>query len=84
MKEICTRIHEQCIFKPLTFHQLPLMLNSGDIDVAIGSIIITPEREQNFLFSLPYKASDLQFIVLANSNFNKPEDLREKRICCIL
>ncbi len=80
MKEICNRLHEQCIFKPSTFHELSLMLDSGNIDVAIGSIIITPEREQNYLFSLPYKESYLQFIVLATSNFNKPVDLTGKNI----
>ncbi|MDP1614571.1 MAG: transporter substrate-binding domain-containing protein, partial [Methylococcales bacterium] len=46
----------------------------------IGSIIITPERRKHHLFSLPYKASYLQYIVLKNTPFTTISQLAGKRL----
>lgn len=78
MKEICQRINEPCSFKNIPFHQLPRQINAGKIDLGIGAIIITPERRQQFLFSLPYKESHLQYITLAKADFDSIEALRGK------
>lgn len=78
MKEICQRIHEPCSFKNVIFHQLPQEIYDGKIDLALGAIIITPERQQEFLFSLPYKASHLQYVALAKAGIKSIETLRGK------
>lgn len=71
MDEICERINAKCQYKPLLFEQILAEINSGAINLGIGSINITPERSERFLFSLPYKASYHQFLIPSNSNIKK-------------
>ncbi|KGD62674.1 amino acid ABC transporter periplasmic protein [Alcanivorax nanhaiticus] len=45
--------------RPVEFHQYSLAglfaaLDSGEVDIVMSGISITPERQQHFLFSLPY------------------------------
>lgn len=75
MKEICKRLNAKCIFKEVKFFQIPEMLQTNQIDVAVAAIVITPDRQQKFLFSLPYKKSYLQYVALANSNAKTFQDL---------
>lgn len=80
MHEICRRIQTQCNFKTLNFHNIFSALNSGEIDLAIAAIIITPERRKQFLFSLPYKFNNLQYLTLAKSSIQKQTELTGKNV----
>ncbi|KTD07625.1 transporter substrate-binding domain-containing protein [Legionella jamestowniensis] len=80
MNEICKRIDAECQFKGLTFVQLFEQLLEGKIDLAVGSISITPAREELFLFSLPYLASNGQYIAYNNSSINSIDDIRHKKV----
>lgn len=80
MDEICKRIKAKCQYKAVLFQDIFSKLNSGEIDLGIATISVTSERSQNFLFSMPYIPSSSQFLVLANSNFTNPEDLKGKAI----
>ncbi|KTC64885.1 arginine 3rd transport system periplasmic binding protein (plasmid) [Legionella adelaidensis] len=78
MMEICKRINAQCAFKPIVFNQLFPDVQDGSIDLAIGAITITPDRSENFLFSLPYMESNARFLTLATSTINLPDDIKGK------
>lgn len=80
MIEVCLRIHEKCTFKNELFHQFPEMINKEKIDLAVGAIIITAERRNDFLYSLPYKQSYLRYITLAPEHINSPKDLKGKTL----
>lgn len=80
MKEVCKRIHAECTFENYLFRDLFSQVAAGDIDLAIGAIIITPERREKFLFSLPYKQSRLQYMVLANAPYQEIKDLTGKKL----
>ncbi|KGP62463.1 ABC transporter substrate-binding protein [Legionella norrlandica] len=80
MDEVCRRIQAKCQFKAILFSDIFTQINTGEIDLAIGTISITPERSENYLFSLPYKTSYSQFLTLANSNIKKVDDLKGKII----
>nr|WP_302473906.1 transporter substrate-binding domain-containing protein [Legionella sp. PL877] len=80
MAAICLRIQSTCHFKPLTFAELFVELLAKKIDLALGAISITKERQESFLFSLPYLASNGQFITTIDSDVNTIEDIRRKRI----
>jgi arginine transport system substrate-binding protein len=80
MNEVCKRIEAKCQYKAMFFNQIPEMLNSGQIDLAIASIDITPERSQEFLFSLPYKTSNVQFVTNKSSPYHSIEELKGKNI----
>lgn len=80
MKKICERIQVHCHFVVVPYQKMSEYIARGKINLAIGSIIITPERRERFLFSLPYKVSHLQYIVLANSKINTIQSLLGKTI----
>ena len=80
MGEICKRLKVTCIYKPLLFPDLFSELRAGKINLAIGSIIITDIKQENFIFSLPYLESNGQFIALADSSINTPDEIAYKRV----
>ncbi len=80
MGEICRRSKLNCQFKPLTFNDLFTTLKAGKIDFAIAGIIITANREHQFLFGLPYLNSTAQFMTLKNSRIKTPKDIIRKRV----
>lgn len=80
MNGLCQRMQVHCIFKEFKFQQLFSALNKKEIDVAISAIIITPERQKKFLFSLPYKFNHQQFVTLTDSKLQHSFQLRGKTI----
>lgn len=80
MTELCKQIKVQCQFKPMLFDALFTDLNAGKIDLAIAAITITNERQQSFLFSLPYLASEARFITTTNNSIPSLEQLTHKKI----
>ena len=80
MAEICKRIHLQCKFKPIVFNDLFTELDAGNINLAIAAIIITPSRQEHFLFSLPYLESNAQFMSQLQSTINGPNDIISKKV----
>lgn len=77
---ICQNLKVNCTFTSLMFNDLFNSLNDNKIDLAISAISITKERERNYLFSLPYLASFIQFITLKDNSINSIEDLKHKNI----
>ena len=80
MHVICSRLQEQCHFHPMLFHTLYASLETGEIDLAIGGLTISEARKTQFLFSLPYMASNGRFLILKNSPIHSINDLNEKKI----
>ena len=80
MGAICQRIKLRCKFKPVQFNNLFTELNAGKIDLAIAAIIITTNREEEFLFSLPYLESSAQFMTNIQSDIKTPDELINQKI----
>jgi ABC-type amino acid transport substrate-binding protein len=80
MRAICLEMKTDCIFKVHAFNELFSALNSKTIDLAIASIIISPERRQQVLFSLPYLINYHQFVTLMNSPIHNISQLEGKRV----
>lgn len=65
----------------LAFDGLLPALMSGNIDVAISGMTITPARAEKILFSEPYYKSGLSIIVKSdNTKINNVKDLEGKKI----
>ena len=79
MGEVCKRIKLSCKFTPFIFNDLFTALKARKIDLAIAAIIITTDRQQEFLFSLPYLRSKAQFITKLQSKINQPDDIKNKK-----
>lgn len=80
MSELCARLKAQCTFKVYEFSLLLPALKKREVDLAIASIDITPERKKQFLFSFPYKIIQLQFITSETSQFKSFSQLKNARI----
>lgn len=80
MMEICKRLNVTCQFHPYSFDNIFNALKEKKIDLVISSIIITPNRQKEFLFSLPYLESNAQYLTANYSDINTLAELYGKRI----
>ena len=69
MTYICATIHRSCEYRIMKFDELLPAVANKEIDVAVNSITITPQRAQIVDFSTPYLVSKTRF--LAQKNMNK-------------
>ena len=76
--EICHRISAKCIFKPMTYGQIYTAVKNNKVNLAIGAITISLNRDKIYLFSLPYLQSYGQYIVKSTSNIHSLTDLPGK------
>ncbi|CDZ76300.1 ABC transporter arginine-binding protein 1 precursor [Legionella massiliensis] len=63
IEAICRSINYRCQYIPMPFSRLLPAIESNQVDMAVGSIFITPERANRVLFSSPYFLSRLRFLV---------------------
>ena len=80
MQAICDRIKMPCEFRPVVVASIPEQLLSRKIDVAIAAIIIQSKPIPGYIFSLPYLASNTQFITNKQSSIDNPADIKNKRV----
>lgn len=62
MNNLCKIMERTCQYKIMKFKQLFPALTNKTIDVALASIVITPERASLVSFSLPYFVSTSRFL----------------------
>lgn len=80
-KEIASRLGVELSVNNITWDKLFSKAQSGEIDLAISSITITPKRAEEVLFSDPYFNGGQVIVVLAsNNNINGVNDLKNKKI----
>lgn len=78
MKEICQRAQLECRFSTFTFSDLFDEVQEGHINLAIGTITITPDRQRKFLFSLPYLIGGGQYATQVSSPVKTINDIKGK------
>lgn len=70
----------QAEFKPIIWDNKMLELDGNNIDLIWNGFSITPEREEQVLFSKPYLENRQVAVVLAKSGINKKDDLKGKKV----
>jgi arginine transport system substrate-binding protein len=80
LTEICRRLNAQCQYKSMSYAGIFSALLNGHIDIAIGGVTITPERETQFLFSLPYLSSYAQFLTNQTSSIQTLANIHGKAV----
>ena len=80
MDKICKELAATCKYTPMLFTDLFLALEHNKADLAIDSIIITPQHQKNYLFSQSYLTSRVRFLVNLSSRFASVDSLKHKRI----
>lgn len=80
MDKICKRIHSQCVYKSISPDRQFGELEQGTVDIAFLPIPISSTIPEQFMYSLPYLASNGQFLSLANSNIKTIGDIKNAKI----
>lgn len=73
MEYICQQINRTCQYQIMPFDQLINAVANRQVEVAVSSITITPQRATQVSFSLPYLVSEASFLgtaQMANYPFN--------------
>lgn len=80
MTAIGKKIGREVKFENSSWDGLIPALQSGNVDVVIAGMAITPERKEQVLFSDPYYDTGLGIFVSKQSGINGLDDLKNKRI----
>ena len=67
MNTLCKMIQRTCQYHVMSFDQLIPAVQNRQIDIALSSITITPERSAIVNFTMPYLLSYSRFLVKASS-----------------
>lgn len=83
---LCDEMRVRCDVVMMPFGQIMETLTAGqDIDMAVATILRTPEREARFLFSGPYVRASSSFVARVDAFHDiTPEALAGKRIAIAL
>lgn len=78
-QEVAKRVGVSYKFQPMDFNGIIPCLQTGNVDVGIAGMTITPERAKVVMFSQGYYVSGLMILVREDENgINKLEDLAGK------
>ncbi|MCL9684518.1 transporter substrate-binding domain-containing protein [Legionella maioricensis] len=80
MDNICQRIQAECSYVSTTVDQHGNALQQGLIDVSFIPVPISAESSESFVFSLPYLASNGQFLTLSDSPIKNLADIKNHKI----
>lgn len=59
-------------------------LQSGAVDIVVHTMSISPERQREVAFSIPYMTSNTRMLVLANSDIESIDDTRGATLCAVI
>ncbi|MFH0875031.1 MAG: ABC transporter substrate-binding protein [archaeon] len=79
--EIAAQLKIPVDIKRIAWGELFDNVKSGNVDIVISAITITPKRTEEMLFSIPYfDAGQVIIVGKDNTGINTPEDLKGKKV----
>jgi polar amino acid transport system substrate-binding protein len=72
MNSLCKIMNRPCQFQPMKWIELLPAIMNNQINLAVSSITITPERTKDINFSLPYALSYSRFLTMADTPTVEP------------
>jgi polar amino acid transport system substrate-binding protein len=79
---IAQHLNKQCIFKDMGFNSILPALEHGIVDAALSTMTVTPERQKNFDFSIPYYIESLSILSKNSHKIDTQLGLQHKKIAC--
>lgn len=76
--EVCKRLGVELVLQPVIWDSKELELNGHNIDCIWSGMSITPERQEQMLFSMPYLNNEQVMIVMSNSDITSIEETAGK------
>lgn len=78
VRDVARRLGREATFVNMQFQGLFPAVSSGQVDMAISSVTITPERLKSLSFAQPYYDSDQALAVRAGAALRSLENMRRK------
>jgi polar amino acid transport system substrate-binding protein len=78
------KLGKKAVFENMQFSSVLPALTSGQVDAAISTITITPERQYNVDFTVPYYFESMGLIFKQNNPIHDELQLASKRVACQL
>lgn len=80
-KAVCAKLGYELKIENMDFDSILPAVQSGKADLGISGFTITPEREKNVDFSIPYIDAAQMILVRTGSTVKGIEDLKGKKVC---
>ena len=80
MKEICEELNYELVFEQIAFDSVITGVQEGKYDCGMSGITVTPDREEQVLFTTPYCLAAQVIVVKADSTINSKADLAGKTV----
>ena len=77
-KEVTARLGVELVLQPIDWDSKELELSGGNIDCIWSGLTITPERQEQMLFSIPYLANEQVLVVRSDSGIATMADVAGK------
>ena len=77
-REVCKRLGVELVLQPISWDAKELELSGGNIDCIWSGLTITPERQEQMLFSIPYLANEQVLVVRSDSGIATMADVAGK------
>lgn len=77
-REVTSRLGVELVLQPIAWDSKELELSGGNIDCIWSGLTITPERQEQMLFSMPYLANEQILVVRSDSGITALADLPGK------
>ena len=83
VKQICEDNGLTPVVENMEFGSLLIALENKQVDVLIGGLTITDEKQESVNFSIPYYVETQMMIVLEDSDIASAQDMEGKRISVV-
>lgn len=80
MEKICAELGVELVIEQINFDAVLTGVQTGKYDCGMSGISVTPKREKNTLFTIPYCLAAQCIVVRADSNIASKADLADKKI----
>jgi ABC-type amino acid transport substrate-binding protein len=80
MDEICSRLQYTCKYRETKFGKQEEDLRKGLFDMTFFPSPITETDDEDYMYTLPYIPSTVQFMTLANSIIYSIKELKDKKV----
>ena len=77
-REVCARLGVELVLQPISWDAKELELSGKNIDCIWSGLTITPERQEQMLFSIPYLANEQVLVVRSDSGIATMADVAGK------
>jgi len=71
---------DRVVFVPITPSDRLIKASTGEVDIVISTVTITPQRQEIVSFSIPYDTAGQAVLVKSNSNIKTISDLADQSV----